>query len=1368
MNSRPNPYVGPRSFRRDEKLFGRDRDVKTLLHLFVAERIVLLCSPSGAGKTSLLQAAFVPSLQERRFNVLSGEALVRVSTECPLEDTSRKEINRYVLSSLLSMEEGLPAQSRCSPAQLSQMTLKEYLDTRVRSNGGGSTPTLIFDQFEEILTLDPTDVTAKSEFFRQLGDALEDQRLWTLFSMREEYRAALDPYRELLPTRFHSTFRLDFLPLKDALKAMREPSLRAGVGFLPEAAVRLVDDLRRVKVQRINGPIEDQLGPYVEPVQLQVVCHSLWEGLSSEDNEIGLDDVERLGNVDSALSDYYGSSIRKIADEVKTTERQIRDWVEKCLISEHDLRTQVLLGEGSTNGLDNRVVDALKAVHLVRAEERGGRKWLELAHDRLVAPVKDSNKVWREKNLSFLAQCTELWVKQKRARSLLVADEELDRIQREYDAAATECTLEEKEFLAASRDAQVQIQREVRLGLLVKSLAIVSTLAAIVFLYQWIETNFMKQELALKWQETNRMKEKLTQTNNLATARLLASQARESEGDEPIGVRLLLAVEANNRANTLDVQTSLLAPLTIEKHLITSMYAGKVLIRSVATSNDGRTVASAGITEANEIVIWDKETKRKMFLPLRGHADWIPALAFSPSGKRLASGSADRSVIVWDAIKGQKELDQSEASKDIISSVAFLGTDDRLAFSSLDRRISIWDLKSGRRTLCGEHNAEVFYLAYNTGGVLASAGADKRVILWDIQNNGTCKPRGYLQHNEQVFSIAFNHDGTIAASGQQDGKIIIWDVVRKKPIGDALQAHQDRIFSLVFDREGDKLVSVSPDRTIQIWDVKERKAIRTIKTHEPLYAVSYDPSEDTVATGDSAGNIAFWRLDEQHPLGRSLGQLDSAAFSADLQFTALSSGKDTTVYKIPSSNHSSVNPYKKLSGIVGKHAVSASALSRDGRWVARATDDYVIEIWECRIDCQMRKSIQESGSVRNIFFLADNSFVYATSNGVIARRKIDADDEQVLARPRVPSSRYPPPLAVSRSGEAIAWYDEDKGVLKISKILTNNPLFSARISNVSNVALSESGERFAYSFEDPMTEVRNLVVQDTGTEKPSGSPWILKDPIYSLAFGPGDGKILALGTSKGVELWNIENLSQPEKLPRVLAYDHGDERVQQVNFSSDGSRLATFAQYGDTVIWDVDFTSWQTIACSIAAMNSQDRELTREKIRRNKSDSDGASSDSNICPEVLLEDSYEARLQGNEVDASKLLSKATNLALNSPSSLFTSSSFTNNVCWENLMLGNTHDALLVCKKAIERAPRDETDFYRDSLGVAKAMGGDMEGAVAEFRAFLKWKDRFVEYLDPTHRRIMESRAAKREKWIETLLQGRSPFDRKTIEELNRE
>src|SRR5438046_5598196 len=61
-----NPYIGPRPFERADlpRFFGRDREMRQLLSLVVAHRVVLLYASSGAGKTSLLNAGLLPLLEE--------------------------------------------------------------------------------------------------------------------------------------------------------------------------------------------------------------------------------------------------------------------------------------------------------------------------------------------------------------------------------------------------------------------------------------------------------------------------------------------------------------------------------------------------------------------------------------------------------------------------------------------------------------------------------------------------------------------------------------------------------------------------------------------------------------------------------------------------------------------------------------------------------------------------------------------------------------------------------------------------------------------------------------------------------------------------------------------------------------------------------------------------------------------------------------------------------------------------------------------------------------------------------------------------------------------------------------------------------
>ena len=144
--------------------------------------------------------------------------------------------------------------------------------------------------------------------------------------MREEYLAGLDPYLRLLPTRLEHHVPPRAAGEEAARLAMQQPAASGRRGL---------HGRRRAQARRRPAPragpatgrhTEEQLGLYVEPVQLQVVCRRLWEKLPADATQIGEEDVEAVGDVDSALAGYYAERVAAIAGQTGVRERAIREW----------------------------------------------------------------------------------------------------------------------------------------------------------------------------------------------------------------------------------------------------------------------------------------------------------------------------------------------------------------------------------------------------------------------------------------------------------------------------------------------------------------------------------------------------------------------------------------------------------------------------------------------------------------------------------------------------------------------------------------------------------------------------------------------------------------------------------------------------------------------------------------------------------------------------------------------------------------------------------------------------------------------------------------------------------------------------------
>ncbi|MXV78909.1 sigma-70 family RNA polymerase sigma factor, partial [Candidatus Poribacteria bacterium] len=213
------------------------------------------------------------------------------------------------------------------------------------------------------------------------------------------------------------------------------------------------------------------------------------------------------------------------------------------------------------------------------------------------------------------------------------------------------------------------------------------------------------------------------------------------------------------------------------------------------------------------IELRDTVTGKRLSI-LIGHDDRIVALAFSPDGTILASGSQNETVRLWNTSKNH-ELLILRKHTDWITTLAFSPDGRLLASGSTDKTVRLWDTITGElfATLTGHVNGIAALTFSPDGSTLASGSTDGTIKFWNTKT-GTHLPTHITGHTEWVKAVAFIKDSTTLASVAFNGKMTFWDIKTSQKRSLKIKGSRDYLKALAFSLDGTKLVSVGADSDI--------------------------------------------------------------------------------------------------------------------------------------------------------------------------------------------------------------------------------------------------------------------------------------------------------------------------------------------------------------------------------------------------------------------------------------------------------------------------------------------------------------------------------------------------------------------------
>jgi WD40 repeat protein/serine/threonine protein kinase len=448
------------------------------------------------------------------------------------------------------------------------------------------------------------------------------------------------------------------------------------------------------------------------------------------------------------------------------------------------------------------------------------------------------------------------------------------------------------------------------------------------------------------------------------------------------------------------------------------------------------------------------------------------------------------------------------------------------------------------------------------GAILATAGADSRIVLWNATTG--LERSAFFAHKGVVNALAFSPDGNLLASGGDDRMVRIWSVQDARGIF-ALGPHSNEVSCVAFSPDGRLVVSATKPTSlsetgpaisrfsgvteekwgngqVKLWDINQAKSVLEFIGHRrAVLSVAFSPDGKTLATAGADATVRLWDAStgvERFAFQRHLGPVYAVAFSPDGGSLLTGSHDQTALFWEGATG--------RLENIFAGHAgpVFCSAFSPNGKLAATGGYDNVVRLWDTGTGSESLSLRGQNNYIWALAFSPDGrTLATASWDGTVnlwdlnRRGEFDAFETDST---RGLSSNFS--VDFSPDGKELALGSD---LLTIFTAEDLRPAFRFPGRPTGNIVARYSGDgKFLVTIDIDGV----LRVFDTATRTQRVAIQAASNQFFGLAISP-DSKTIATGDFDGdLRLWDIatgenELVALPSKIHRLA-------------FSPDGRTLA--------------------------------------------------------------------------------------------------------------------------------------------------------------------------------------------------------------------